>query len=190
MKTILSLITLMLFCLTINAQNAKEIYSEGKALYEAKKYKEAFVKFQTAANAGNKKAQYYLGRCYDKGRGVTEDDSKAFVWYQKSADQDYAKAQYQLGKCYKKGEGTEKNVSKAAEYFLKAATQGNADAQFELGKCYLKGKGVEQDSLKAKDLFFQAVNNPKGGEQILKELKKESSEGDTDAAKILKMIKK
>ncbi|MBQ5512737.1 MAG: sel1 repeat family protein, partial [Bacteroidales bacterium] len=75
-------------------------------------------------------------------------------------------------------------------WFEKSAAQGNADAQLALGKCYLKGKGVAEDAAKAKDLFLQAVNNPDGGDKIMKDLKNEASEGDSDAKKILNMVKK
>ncbi len=189
MKKIIGLLIFVLLFGYLNAQTSKEIYQEGKQLYEAKKYKEAFQKFISAAQDGNKKAEYYLGRCYDKGRGVSEDEQKAFQWYFKSSEQGYAKAQYQVGKCYKKGDGVAKDVEKAAQYFEKAAIQGNADAQYELGKCYMKGKGVALNAEKAKDYFKQAVSNPKGGDEILKELKKDAAEGDADASKILKMLK-
>lgn len=154
MKKIIALLAFVMFFVSLNAQTPKEIYQEGKALYEAKKYKEAFPKFLSAAEKGNKKAQYYLGRCYDKGRGVAEDNKAAFEWYQKSANQEFAKAQYRLG------------------------------------KCYLKGKVVAKDEKKAAELFLLAVNNPKGGDEVLKDIKKEASEGDADAVKILKMIQK
>ncbi len=154
MKKIIALLAFVMCVFTLNAQTPKEVYQEGKALYEAKKYNEAFPKFLSAAEKGNKKAQYYLGRCYDKGRGVAQDKKAAFQWYQKSADQEYAKAQYRLG------------------------------------KCYLKGKVVAKDEKKAAELFLLAVNNPKGGDEVLKDIKKEASEGDADAVKILKMIKK
>ena len=69
---------------------------------------------------GNKKAQYRLGRCYDKGRGVKEDNTTAYQWYLKSANQDYAKAQYQLGRCYLKGKGTTADAAKAKTWLKKA----------------------------------------------------------------------
>ena len=53
----------------------------------------------------------------------------------------------------------------------------------------MKGKGVALNAEKAKDYFKQAVSNPKGGDEILKELKKDAAEGDADASKILKMLK-
>ena len=184
------LLMLALFSLTVSAQNANALYEQGKKLYDAKKYAEAFPKLKAAADKGHKKAQYRVGRCYDKGRGVTENDQKAFEWYQKSAAQGFAKAQYQLGKCYKNGEGVEKDRKRAFELFMKAAEQENADAELAVGKAYLKGKGTTADKGKAKKWLKRAVSNEKGGKDILAELKKDAGEGDEDAKNILTLIGK
>lgn len=190
MKHLFLMIIALLTCLAASAQSAEKLYQEGKVLYDAKKYAEAVPKLEAAAKAGHKKAQYRLGRCYDKGRGVAENETKAFQWYAKSAAQGYAKAQYQLGDCYKDGDGVTKDRQKAVEYFTKAAKQDNADAQFALGKCYLKGKGVEADQKKAKTWLTKAVTNPKGGDNILAELRKDAADGDEDAKAILSIVKK
>ena len=174
------MLTLM-FSLAIGAQSASKLYDEGKALYDAKDYAKAIVKLKAAAEKGHKKAQYRLGFCYDKGKGVKENDALAFQWYSKSAAQGYSKAQYQLGKCYKDGEGTTKDRAKAIELFTKAANQGNANAQYQLGKAYMKGK----DSLLKK-----AINNEKDGKEILQEIRKKAAEGDEDDKQILVLIKK
>lgn len=171
------------------AQHPDVLYAEGKAFYDAKEYKQAVPKLKAAAEKGHKKAQYRLGRCYDKGYGVREDDKLAFGWYAKSAAQGYAKAEYQLGKCYKNGEGTTKDRSKAVEYFRKAAAQGNADGQLALGKCYLKGKGVPEDLAKAVALFKKAVSNEKDGKEIMGELRSDAAQGDADAKDILRLLK-
>lgn len=181
---------LSLLCLTAGAQNAEKLYQEGKQLYDEKKYDEAFPKLKTAAEKGHKKAQYRLGRCYDKGHGVTEDDHQAFLWYEKSAAQGFAKAQYQMGKSYKNGEGVEENREKAVYYFTLAAKQENADGELALGKAYMKGKGVAQNQREAKKWLSRAVNNPKGGKEVLDELRKEAAEGDDDAIAILKITGK
>jgi TPR repeat protein len=110
----------LLLSTAAGAQNAKQLYEEGKALYDAKNYTQAFPKLKAAAEKGNKKAQYRLGRCYDKGRGVKEDNTTAYQWYLKSANQDYAKAQYQLGRCYLKGKGTTADAAKAKTWLKKA----------------------------------------------------------------------
>ena len=179
-----------LVSLTAIAQSADKLYEEGKKLYDAQKYAEAFPKLKAAAEKGHKKAQYRLGRCYDKGRGVEENDQLAFQWYEKSANQGYAKAQYQLGDCYKDGDGVAKDKKKAVELFKKAADQEYAEAEFALGKCYLKGKGIAADKAQAKKWLKRAVNNEKDGKEILADLRKDAAEGDEDAKAILTLIGK
>ena len=172
------------------AQSVEKLYQEGKQLYDEKSYDAAFPKLKTAAEKGHKKAQYRLGRCYDKGHGTAENDEQAVVWYTKAAEQGHAKALYELGKCYKNGEGVEKDRKKAVELFTKAAKLENADAELALGKAYLKGKGIAADEKLAKKWLSRAISNPKGGADILKELRQEASDGDEDAIAILKLLKK
>ncbi len=184
---LLSLLFLLSFSVSLSAQNADKIYKEAKELYDAKNYTLAVPKLKAAAEKGHKKAQYRLGRCYEKGRGVSKDETAAFQWYTKSAAQDYAKGQYALGNCYKEGLGTAKDHKKAFEYFTKAAQHDNADAQYQLGKCYMKGKGTTADAKKAASWFKKAVSNEKGGKDIVAKLRKKAAEGDEDAKTILKL---
>lgn len=179
----------LVVCMTVGAQSADKLYNEGKALYDAKNYAAAVPKLKAAAEKGHKKAQYRLGRCYDKGHGVEENDAQAFKWYSKSAAQDYAKAQYAVGKCYKDGKGVEKDRKKAVDWFSKAAKQDNADGQYALGKSYMKGKGIAADEKKAKSWLKKAVTNPKGGDEVLAKIRKDAASGDEDAKKILTLIK-
>ena len=181
------LLFLLSFSASIFAQNADKIYKEAKELYDAKNYSQAVPKLKAAAEKGHKKAQYRLGRCYEKGRGVEKDVAVAFQWYTKSAVQDYAKGQYALGNCYKEGLGTAKDHKKAFEYFTKAAQHDNADAQYQLGKCYMKGKGTTADAKKAASWFKKAVSNEKGGKDIVAKLRKKAAEGDEDAKTIMKL---
>lgn len=106
--------------MTAGAQDVKELYKQGKAFYDAKNYTQAFPLLKKAAEKGHKKAQYRLGRCYDKGHGVDEDNKTAFKWYSKSAAQGYADAEYQLGRCYLKGKGTIADKKKAKSWLSKA----------------------------------------------------------------------
>lgn len=184
------MLMLLTCCIGAGAQSTDKLYDEGKALYDAKDYKAAVPKLRAAANKGHKKAQYRLGRCYDKGHGVQESDSLAFVWYMKAARQGHAKSQYQVGKSYKNGEGVKEDRKLAVEWFAKAAKQENGDAQLALGKAYMKGKGVVKDEAKAKTWLKRAVNNEKDGAAILKELRAERDAGDDDAVKILQIVGK
>ena len=119
MKTFL-LALMLIVGLGANAQSADKLYEEGKKLYDQELYKEAVPKLQAAADKGHRKAQYRLGRCYDKGDGVKENDQKAFELYLKSAKQDYAKAMYQLGRCYMKGKGVAANQEEARKWIKRA----------------------------------------------------------------------
>ena len=179
----------LLLCTSAFAQSAESLYRAGKKLYDAENYDQAFAKLKAAADKGHKKAQYRLGRCYDKGNGVKEDDKVAVAWYAKSAAQGYAKAQYQLGKCYKNGEGVEKDAKKAFDLFTRAARQDNADAQLALGKCYLRGKGVAKDEAKAKSWLKKAVKNEKDGEEIRADIEKDIANGKEDAKRLKELMK-
>ena len=119
MKGLITTLLLML-CIVARAQNVDALYDEGKKLYDQKKYELAIKKLLPAAEKGHKKAQYRVGRCYDKGHGVTEDNQKAFQWYAKAAAQGHAKSQYQLSRCYLKGKGTTQDQAKAKSWLAKA----------------------------------------------------------------------
>ena len=190
MRKVLMIVLALMLSVVASAQNAEKLYKEGKELYDAKKYSAAVPKLKAAAEKGHKKAQYRLGICYDKGKGVTENDDLAFQWYSKSAAQGYAKAQYQLGMCYKNGEGVKEDRKKAVDLFMKAAKQENGNAQYQLSKAYLKGKGVPADEAKAKMWIKKAVKNEKDGDEILDKLKKDAAEGVQDAIKLLELSKK
>ena len=183
-------VLMLLACIVTRAQSADALYEQGKKLYDDKKYELAYKKLLPSAQKGHKKAQYRVGRCYDKGRGTAKNTALAFQWYSKSAAQDYAKAQYRVAKCYKDGEGVLKDRKKAFEYFTKSANQDYAEAQYSLGKCYMKGKGTQADQKKAVYWFKKAVSNADGGSEILAELRADASKGDEDAKAILKMIGK
>lgn len=120
MRRITMILLALALCTAAFSQNSESLYKQGKKLYDKEKYEQAFPKLKAAAEQGHKKAQYRVGYCYDKGRGVTENDVMAVKWYQKSAEQNYAKAQYQLAKCYVKGEGVTKDVAKGKMWLMKA----------------------------------------------------------------------
>lgn len=119
-------IVMMMLAMTIgfvaaSAQSAKDIYTQAKALYDAKDYAKAVPLLRKAAAAGNKKAQYRLGRCYDKGHGVTKDKKEAFRYFSKSAAQGYAKAEYRMARAYVNGKVVTADEKKARTFMKRAA---------------------------------------------------------------------
>ena len=83
----------------------------------------AIETYKFFAEQGDINLQYRLGRCYEFGNGVTQNDDKAFEWYKKSAEQGESRAEYRLGRCYENGQGVAKDVDKAFEWYKKKSAE-------------------------------------------------------------------
>ena len=112
-----------------------------------------------AAEQGDAEEQYSLGRRYDHGLGVEEDDSEAVQWYGLAAEQGHAGAQYSLGLKYGLGQGVDEDDTQAVRWFRLAAEQDHAGAQFLLGDAYEVGHGVERDLDEAVRWYRLAAKN-------------------------------
>ena len=98
---------------------------------------------------GDADAQFNLGRMYDTGRGVLQDDAEAVRWYRLAAEQGDVDAQFNLGAMYGTGRGVLQDDAEAARWYRLAAEQGDADAQLNLGVMHDTGLGVFQDDAEA-----------------------------------------
>ncbi len=70
---------------------AAEYWSEFEAgvdAYAAGRHAEAASRFRPLAEAGDDRAQYWLGIMYFEGKGVPQDDVRAYLWLGLAADQD------------------------------------------------------------------------------------------------------
>ena len=99
---------------------------KGREAYEAGEFETAVKACRAAADSPE--AQYLLGECYIKGKGVKADPAEAVKWYRLAADQGLDEAQYNLGVAYLEGSGVEKDRVEAAKWFRMAADQGMEDA--------------------------------------------------------------
>src|SRR6266480_4793626 len=86
---------------------------------------QAFYWYEKAANNGNLNGLYYLGNCYQFGKGIEKNENKAFEIYKKLAEQENVKALFALGYCYNCGIGTDINNAKAFDLYKIAAEEGN-----------------------------------------------------------------
>ena len=62
------------------------MYDTGKGVFPGSDipivdHEEAFKWYRLAAEQGNKCAQHYLGKKYEKGEGVIQDNVIAYMWY-------------------------------------------------------------------------------------------------------------
>jgi len=102
-----------------------------------------------AAESGDPRAQYLLGKMYGNGYGVAKYQAGAVSWYRKAAEQGYASAQAALGWMYANGRGVTKDEAEAVKWYRKAAEQDDAWAQGNLGFMYANGRGVAKDEAEA-----------------------------------------
>lgn len=108
------------------------------------------------ADHGNADIQDYLGRCYEQGRYLNQDEEKAVSSYLAAAKN--ADEQYNLGRCYEQGYGLERDEEKAAACYLAAARQNHAGGQYKLGRCHELGLGVKRDEKIAAALYLAAAD--------------------------------
>ncbi len=120
-------------------------YELGEDKYKARKYDQAVKMFRFSAEQGYAPAQYYLGICYDYGRGISENKVEAVKWYRLAAEQDFTKAQFSLGYAYLMGEGVSTDYTEGVKWTRLAAEKGYRSAQDNMGWCYEYGKGVPKN---------------------------------------------
>jgi len=115
--------------------------------YKKKDYATALKLFTPAANQGNAEAQFYLGKMYLMGQGVTLDRQRAIDLFRASGEQGNADAQFFLGTIYLL---PHKDISQGLMWMRLSAEQGNQDAQLLLGQTYLQGlKDLPPDPVQA-----------------------------------------
>lgn len=89
----------------------------------------AFLWFRKSADQGDPEALYWIGRCYEFGIGVGQNDGQAFEAYKKAADQGFGLAFEKVAQCYFKGQGVKQDDIQAADWYLKASTPWSIDLQ-------------------------------------------------------------
>ncbi len=102
------------------------------------------------AEAGDAKAQYNIGRCYNNGDGVDKDAKKALEWYLKAAAQGDPRAHNNIALWYEDA----KDDAQAATWRAKAAELGEPRALYASGYRLLESGQTE----KAREYFQRAAN--------------------------------
>ena len=65
---------------------ANEVMDQAQAAYQNEDYALAFKGYTAAANEGNARACFQLGKMWEQGEGVDVDQKKALQWYRRSAE--------------------------------------------------------------------------------------------------------
>lgn len=102
----------------------------------------AFALMEKAAReGGDPEAMYFLGLCYERGRGVDRDKEKSFYSYDRAAERGYAPAQYRVACILDSGGfGQSSNPAKSRRLLECAANQGHIDSMRKLAE-WLRQEG-------------------------------------------------
>ncbi len=122
---------------------------DGKAAAELGDFERAVAIWRPLAEAGDPRAETYLGIMYDNGYGVAQNRAEAFRWFELAAGRGFANAQYHLGFMYHHGRGVQRSQSEALRWYRLAAAQGDPAAQYNLGRMYAHGLVVPRDLVEA-----------------------------------------
>jgi TPR repeat protein len=114
----------------------------------------ALENYSLAAEKGNPRAQYNLGRYFF----VKRNYPSAFSWFTiASKNSEESDALLMLGWMYRQGLGTEPLPPLASKYFKLSAKKGNVHAMLQLGNFFLSGQGVLLDPKRAVKWYTRAA---------------------------------
>ncbi len=80
-----NLLTCFFISIFLSTPVLADDFFDGYVALEKKEYTKALELLSKSANQGNAQAQFFVGKIYDKGYGVTENDRTAIKWYRKAA---------------------------------------------------------------------------------------------------------
>jgi hypothetical protein len=142
------------------APPAKALVDQGEAAAKQQHFPEAFALFGKAADQGDAKAQFEVGRMYAAGRGVEKNCDMAMNWLSKSANQQSTLAQGALASIYFNGDTcAAKDYAKAKMWAQKASDQDDPVSQGLLGMIHLYGYAGKSDYKAAMSLFLKSVGH-------------------------------
>jgi hypothetical protein len=142
---------------TVAVETAGELFEGAVAARRAQQLSKALTLFQLAAEHGEPRAMFELGKIYRSGEGVAKDVTQSVNWFEKAANAGNASAMDYMGAMYRMGEGVPKDDRQAFSWYSKAAAAGNTVGMDALGQMYRNGLGVPQSYTEAMRWFGQAA---------------------------------
>lgn len=169
-----------------SAEPRNSAIKEAITAFDRGAYAVALPAFRSLANANDAEADYWLGRMYEGGLGVSTNTAKAIALYLKAAHAGWRDAELRLGEIYLQGTETLQNFAKAHRWLERAALDGNAVAARKVGTLYARGWGVKKDPIWA--YFWYEIAAEKGDDQapqLRNSLLKTMSESQIARAQVL-----
>lgn len=129
----------------------------GSKAYEAGQYDRARELWRPLADNGDIRAQYAIGRMYEKGKGVDRNFETAIHWYRQAAKHGHADSEYRIAVGYAYGLGVKRDEAEGLSWLRRAANHGQKRAQKVLAQAYEEGRlGLKADPQQAKYWYDRA----------------------------------
>ena len=107
--------------------------------------------FQSAAEGGDREAQFELANAYLYAKlGLRQDYPKAWAFYEKAALQGEGKASFMLARMARHGWGVSESAEQSAHWLMESSRQENAQAMYELSVAYAQGDGLPRDTVQSR----------------------------------------
>ncbi|MCB1885303.1 MAG: sel1 repeat family protein [Geminicoccaceae bacterium] len=100
-------------------------------------YARAAEGYRGLALRGVVEAEYQLGRLYEDGKGVPQDDAVAADWFQRGADAGDAPSMRELGLKYVRGQGVGRDLDRGLGLLAAAAGKGDLLARYHRARLTL-----------------------------------------------------
>ncbi|MGV6853272.1 MAG: tetratricopeptide repeat protein [bacterium] len=113
---------------------------------------------EVEAKKGQAFSQYYLGSCYQCGRGREQDVDKALFWYKASAAAGNKLALEGINNIWLFYKSNKNQAETAIKSLNVQLNDGYGRAGVILSVCYHNGVWVEQDNTKAVEFFKRAAD--------------------------------
>ena len=135
--------------------------------HDGDSWKQLLPWMRLAADMGNAKMQFLLGRALWRGIGEDPGDrTDAFAWFCRSAENGHAPAQSIVAYGYEHGFSGEKDPAAALEWYRRAAENGQPDALARLALLCMEGTIMPRDPEKAEAYLHRLENREETVEQI------------------------
>lgn len=116
-------------------------------------YKKSVKLLKKSAEQGYDIAQFWLGGCYQYGKGVARSFTKAVFWFSKSAEQGCQSATNALHV----DDYLLFDSKTITQWYKALAEYGYADAQFKLANCYYEGSDISKNLEKAFEWYSKSA---------------------------------
>ena len=144
--------------------------------------------WRKAAEAGDARAQYELGGCYENGEGAGIDRTESVKWYRMSALGGYAPAQFLMGYFCQEDFRLEHDPDEITRWYRQAAAQGYAKAQYNLGCYYARGQFKVFRSLPGGATSSYMIGIPKNPVEAVKWYRMAAEQGHVTAQYVMGTI--